>query len=224
MRFIKTLLYFIYILIISTILIPIDLIFKFDEDKIYMFIKKVCTKLLHYTKVDMDINIYPLKDSSLIVANHESLMDIVVLIALLDNRLYFVAKKELKKIYLLSYWGKRIDCMFIDRENLRQSMTIITKAATLLKEDKDIVIFPEGTRSKEDMEFKPGSFKIASMAQKSILSITLRNNYNILPSLFKKVSKPVFYMHEVINYDQYKKIEIVDLAKNIQTTVSSIKK
>ena len=65
----------------------------------------------------------------------------------------------------------------MDRENLRQSMQVINEAADAVKEGKNVILFPEGTRSRKGnqlLEFKSGSFKIAVKAKCPIVPVALK--------------------------------------------------
>ena len=75
---------------------------------------------------------------------------------------------------------KKINCIFIDRNDLRQGLLVINKSVENIKNNISMMIFPEGTRNKninfKDMlEFKEGSFKIAKMANCKVLPIAIKN-------------------------------------------------
>ena len=81
----------------------------------------------------------------------------------------FFAKKEMEKVPLLSTWMKRLHCLFLDRNDLKQGLKTILTAIEKVKSGISICIFPEGTRNKNEDEldmlpFHEGSFKIAAKA------------------------------------------------------------
>jgi len=89
------------------------------------------------------------KDSGvLFVGNHQSNLDIPILIGFINKPKGFIAKVELAKIPILSVWMKYMGCIFLDRKDVRQSLKAINQGAELLKKGHSLVIFPEGTRSK----------------------------------------------------------------------------
>ena len=118
----------------------------------------------------------------LFVSNHRSWFDIPAIYSYLPHPTGFVAKKEIRKVPILSQWMKCIDCLFIDRENIREGLKTILLGIDLLKNGHSLVIFPEGTRSKQDdmLPFKQGSLKLAERANVPIIPISIKNSDNIL--------------------------------------------
>lgn len=118
----------------------------------------------------------------LFVSNHQGNFDIPTLLGFIPKLKGFVAKKELKKIPMISLWMKWLKCLFMDREDPRQSLKTILKGIEYLKGGHSMVIFPEGTRSKGGPvgEFKKGSFKLAVKAGVPIVPITINGTYKLL--------------------------------------------
>ena len=78
----------------------------------------------------------------------------------------------MEKIPFLSTWMKLVNCLFLDRDDMKQGLKMVLDGINKLKSGISICIFPEGTRNKgedetELMPFKEGSLK---MAEKSGLS------------------------------------------------------
>ncbi len=117
----------------------------------------------------------------LFTGNHKSYADIPL--AYLTCRKYvgFIAKKEIKKVPSLSWWMANINCLFIDRGDVRQSFAIIKKAIVNIKEGYSMFIMPEGTRNHTDtlIPFKEGSFKIADKAGCPIIPVAITNSDGI---------------------------------------------
>lgn len=147
--------------------------------------RKWAARVLHRTGSNIQItglDHIPQDQPVLFVSNHQGNFDIPILLAHLPKPLGFVAKVELKKLPLVNRWMELLDCVFIDRNDMRQSLRTITKAMDLLKSGHSMVIFPEGTRSKGDEigAFKPGSLKMAARAGVSIVPITIKGSYKIM--------------------------------------------
>lgn len=115
----------------------------------------------------------------LFVANHQGYLDIPALIAGTGKPMGFIAKKEILKYKFISYWMKKIHCVFIDRENIKESVKAINKGIEYLKEGYNIAVFPEGTRSKGPMvgEFKKGSLKLATKSGVPIVPVAINGTY-----------------------------------------------
>lgn len=122
------------------------------------------------------------KETCLFVANHQSLLDVPVLMGFLNKPIGFIGKKELSKVPGISSWMKQLHCIFIDRENVKEAVKTINLGVEYLKSGYSMVIFPEGTRGKgEELgEFKKGSLKLGTKAGVPIVPVTIDGTYNIL--------------------------------------------
>ena len=156
----------------------------------------------------------------LFVSNHQSNFDIPILIACLPGMKGFIAKIELNRIPCLSRWMRHIYCLFMDRNDLKQSMKIIGEGIKALKGGYNMVVFPEGTRSKGDTmrEFKAGSFRLATKSGAMIVPVTIDGSYKVLEfnrNPFKKV--PIgLYIHKAIDPTTLTKEEIAQLHITVQ--------
>jgi 1-acyl-sn-glycerol-3-phosphate acyltransferase len=117
----------------------------------------------------------PADDRVCIISNHQSLLDILVIMAWSGKTPGFMAKKELIYAPLLNFWMLLLQCVFIERANVRKSALAIDKGVRAIRRGNPMVIFPEGTRSRtgEIEAFKPGSLKLATRAGALIVPLTL---------------------------------------------------
>lgn len=124
----------------------------------------------------------PKDEAVVFIANHQGAMDIPVMLGYIDKPLTFVAKIELAKIPLLSDWMRMLQCTFMDRKSPRASVKAIHDAADGVKLGYSQMIFPEGTRSRggPHHEFKPGSFKLAFMAEATIVPVTIDGTWRLM--------------------------------------------
>ncbi|MEG1584036.1 MAG: lysophospholipid acyltransferase family protein, partial [Anaerovorax sp.] len=115
------------------------------------------------------------KEPALYVSNHQGNFDIPILLAKLDSPKSIVAKVQMEKMPFISTWMKLFDCVFIDRENPRQSIKVLGQAEENLKQGKSVIIFPEGTRGKGGPlgEFKSGAFKMAFKTKVPIIPVVI---------------------------------------------------
>jgi 1-acyl-sn-glycerol-3-phosphate acyltransferase len=123
------------------------------------------------------------KEGVIFVCNHQSNLDIPAIVTALHMDVGFVAKHEMKKWPFFGTWMKKSNCVFLNRENPREGIKDIKKAVELIKEGYPTVIFPEGERSLTGkiLNFKKGSFKLATETNGIIVPLTLKGTYDIQP-------------------------------------------
>ncbi len=177
----------------------------FLDDEKYDTVFKLA-KLLLYTKhVPKDFyddkNSKLLQKTQLFVANHRSLLDPVLLYVFIykkcNVRPVFVAKKELKESKI-GFVLDLIDTIYLDRENLREGVKTIETQIGCLKNNKSIVIFPEGQRNEEPdiLEFKSGALEAAYKTMVPIQPIVLAHAENYMENkktTKKKDRKPISF-------------------------------
>ncbi len=118
-----------------------------------------------------------------LMANHQSHVDIPTLFAALPLVPGFLAKAELRRVPLFGRAMEAGGHVFVDRGQHAQAVDAIRRAAHDLREGGSIVIFPEGTRSRrrEVLPFKKGGFHLAKQAGVPIVPVGLRGTAAILP-------------------------------------------
>ncbi|MEG1800743.1 MAG: lysophospholipid acyltransferase family protein [Oscillospiraceae bacterium] len=117
------------------------------------------------------------------VANHQGNFDIPILLSCLDRPNGLIAKVELKKLPIIRDWMELLGCVFIDRDNPRQSLGALNDAGkNLVDSGRSFIIFPEGTRSRGDEigEFKSGAFRIATKVGAPIVPIAMDGSYRLM--------------------------------------------
>jgi len=113
-------------------------------------------------------------ESYMLVANHTSMLDIMLMLCVSRNPFVFVGKKELSKIPVFGFFFKRV-CIMVDRENTNSRTGVYRRAQRRLNQGMSICIFPEGGVPSEDVlldEFKDGAFKMAMAHKIAVVPIT----------------------------------------------------
>lgn len=120
-------------------------------------------------------------DGIVVVGNHQSNMDIPLISGYFPMDLGFVAKHEMEKWPFYGTWMKKSHCVFLNRENPREGIKSIKKAVGIIKSGYPTVIFPEGERSLsgEIIDFKKGSFRLATDTEGIIVPVTVKGTYDI---------------------------------------------
>lgn len=113
-----------------------------------------------------------LKHSSIIVANHTSLLDTFLYPAILPTSTVYIAKSELRNIPFIPRKLKEKFCFFIDRSASVKSLRRILKFVETLDKDSPLFLHPEGTRSVNDTaEFKRGYLLLAKKSSRKIIQL-----------------------------------------------------
>lgn len=124
------------------------------------------------------------EQSYVVVSNHQSQYDILLIYGWLKLDLKWVMKKELRKIPGIGIGCEKAGHIFVDRRNPRQASKAITEALARLGSGIGILFFPEGTRSRDGhlLPFKKGAFRLAAEQNLPILPVTLVGTREILPA------------------------------------------
>ncbi len=125
----------------------------------------------------------------MLVSNHTSMMDILVMLHLAKSPFVFVGKAELAKLPLFGFFYKRT-CILVDRGNARSRKLVFDQAQRRLQQGYSICIFPEGGVP-DDLSivldsFKDGAFRLAIDHQIPIVPITFYDNKKRFPYSFFK--------------------------------------
>ncbi|MGN0142769.1 MAG: lysophospholipid acyltransferase family protein [Roseburia sp.] len=141
----------------------------------------------------------PKDETVLYIGNHKSYFDIIITYARCPGLTGYVSKDSMKKVPLLSTWMRRLHCLFINREDVKEALKTILAGVENIKNGISVCIFPEGTRNKTDelmLPFKEGSFKMAEKTGCAIIPMAISNSAEILENHFPRVKKT----HVVLEY------------------------
>jgi 1-acyl-sn-glycerol-3-phosphate acyltransferase len=133
-------------------------------------------------RVEVDgIEKVPLDRPCVYMSNHQSVFDIAAIIATLPVTWKFVAKRELVWIPFFGWALALGHQIIIDRQNRESSVRSLARAAERVRAGANVIIFPEGTRSRDASlrEFKSGGFHLAMQAGVPIVPVTVSGSRRI---------------------------------------------
>ncbi|MFH1387115.1 MAG: lysophospholipid acyltransferase family protein [bacterium] len=147
----------------------------------------------------------------IVVANHQGAADIPILLAYLPVRFRFAIKKELFGIPVFGWYLRQAGYFSVDRESFRSAYKTIEVIIGILKTGKSVLVFPEGTRSKDGTlgKFKRGSLMAALKSGAPIIPVAISGSYNVLPrgtylinptKIKLSIGKPIYIKNEA-EYD-----------------------
>nr|WP_315144857.1 lysophospholipid acyltransferase family protein [uncultured Flavobacterium sp.] len=119
------------------------------------------------------------EQSYMLIANHTSMADIMLMLVTVRKPFVFVGKKELVKIPIFGFFYKRT-CILVDRSNSRSKHSVFERAQKRINQGLSICIFPEGGVTEEESilldPFKDGAFRLAIEHQLPIVPMTFGDN------------------------------------------------
>ncbi len=120
----------------------------------------------------------------MVIMNHQSLLDIIVIEYIHSRDLAWVAKKEIADLFFFGHIIKAPRMISVDRENKAGIVHLLKETKDRLDKGRPIAIFPEGTRSDGTYmgNFKPGAKMIANKYGLKVQPIILFNTRNIVDS------------------------------------------
>ena len=172
-------------------------------------------------------------ESYFIVANHRSNLDSALIDIYLKNKpLVFIAKESLFKIPFVGKLIAGSGYLSLDRGNVKQEFEKISLAIDMLTRESNpisVAVFPEGTRNenpdnKDVQEFHPGTFRIAFKSRKPIAIIALRGTKEVNNNLLFKRHHCYLDIIEVLDYDQYKDMDVNSLSLYCHNKISNFLK
>lgn len=195
---------------------------EYPEEEKYRHIQYILQRAVRGGNVDMTVtgqeNI-PAEGGFMLYANHQGMFDVLAIAATCDRPIGAVLKKELYDIPFLHQIVLCTKSFAMDREDVRQSLTVIQNVTEEVIKGRGYLIFPEGTRSKRGNEMLPfhgGSFRCATKSKCPIVPIALIDCFKVLD---QKGSKPVavqIHYLQPIPYEAYagmKPAEVAELVK-----------
>ena len=166
-----------------TVLITIATMYLF-KNHIHKIIKiwmKMQIKIL-----GIKIEIIGEKDETcdLILINHKSLLDIIIIEHLHNRHIAWVAKKEITNLFLFGHVIKASKMISIDRQNKSGLISLLKDSKNRLDLGRPIAMFPEGTRSYTNklLSFKAGAKILANKYELKVQPVIILNTQNIINS------------------------------------------
>ena len=117
-------------------------------------------------------------------SNHESALDILVMFVVLRRSFRFIAKQELFRLPVFGWYMRLGGHIPVDRSNHQRAVASLRSAGDAVRAGTSIVVFPEGTRSRNGriQPFKKGPFVIAKQAGVPIMPIAISGSGAVTPS------------------------------------------
>lgn len=198
---------------------------KIGLEEAYARVKKVTKAANHAGRVKIEtygIENIPKQNGFMFFPNHQGLFDVLVFLDSCPVPFSFVIKKEASNIILLKQVVAALKAIPIDRQDLRQSMQVISQVTQEVKKGRNFLIFAEGTRSgmgNKLLPFKGGTFKSAVKARCPIVPCALIDSFrpfdekSIKPVTVKLIYLPPIY------YEEYGEMKTTEIAEEVKSRI-----
>ena len=199
---------------------------KYSEEEMYRHIQYILKRAVRGGNIDLQVsgteNI-PKEGGFMLYANHQGMFDVLAVAATCDIPVGAVLKKELYDIPFLHQVAICTRSFPMDREDVRQSLTVIQSAIREVKAGRNYLIFPEGTRSRNGNQmgqFHSGSFRCATRSKCPIVPVALVDSFKVLD---QKGSKPVtvqIHYLKPICWEEYGNLKTTELAALVKERIA----
>ncbi len=156
--------------------------------------------------------------SYMIVSNHKSMIDIMLMLSVCDHPVVFVGKKELDKIPIFGYFYSKV-CILVNRDDPQSRKDVYANSAKRLSNGLSICIFPEGGIPEPGIilqDFKDGAFSLAIQFQIPIVPVSFYDCERKFPYFFAYnyfVGSPGKLRAQVHNFIETNGLKQKDLSK-----------
>ncbi len=199
---------------------------KYSEEEMYRHIQYILKRAVRGGNIDLQVsgteNI-PKEGGFMLYANHQGMFDVLAVAATCDIPVGAVLKKELYDIPFLHQVAICTRSFPMDREDVRQSLTVIQSVIREVKAGRNYLIFPEGTRSRNGNQmgqFHSGSFRCATRSKCPIVPVALVDSFKVLD---QKGSKPVtvqIHYLKPICWEEYGNLKTTELAALVKERIA----
>ena len=199
---------------------------QYSEEEMYRHIQYILKRAVRGGNIDLQVsgteNI-PKEGGFMLYANHQGMFDVLAVAATCDIPVGAVLKKELYDIPFLHQVAICTKSFPMDREDVRQSLTVIQSVIREVKAGRNYLIFPEGTRSRNGNpmgQFPSGSFRCATRSKCPIVPVALVDSFKVLD---QKGSKPVtvqIHYLKPICWEEYGNLKTTELAALVKERIA----
>lgn len=167
------------------------------------------------------------KEKAVLISNHLSFFDPIIIIANSEKPVAFVAKKEVFKYPFAGKVAKALDVFGLDRNNLMAQLGEIRKVVDYLKdpEKPSVIIYIEGTRNRHPenpcLEFHPGTLKISQMAGCKLMIGATYGSFRTLDTKSWLKKYPCYFkIIDSISAEEAKKLKTTELADKLKENIN----
>ncbi|MCB1324794.1 MAG: 1-acyl-sn-glycerol-3-phosphate acyltransferase [Spirochaetales bacterium] len=177
--------------------------------------------------VENEENLYN-DDTVIVVSNHQSLLDVLVMYHFLKVRFAWMAKASLFRIPVFGWLMAGAGYIPVERENRKKSLDSLYAAAVRIQEGNSVIVFAEGTRGHPDgtmRPFKRGGFILAKRAAVVLQPVTINGAAGIIPPRQGSFMQRIYsgtvrvVVHPPIFPDEYQNLSPDQLSDHVRSII-----
>ena len=200
---------------------------KYPLEVRYKRARKLCLRANKYLKVDAHIEgkeNMP-NEKACYVANHLGAADPLLFFEAFDKPMAFLGKVELEKMPFVARVFTSINSLFLKRDDLKQQLKVMMRVQNSLEiQETNWVIFPEGTRIKDQMNkiaaFHPGTFRNVMKAKAPIVPVVTYGSFRFLSKKHNLKKYPAHLKFlKPIYYKDYKDMTTEEVAELVHSMI-----
>jgi len=233
---------FFYVLIVAiaelimliTGLIVLFFTFLFDKNRRIIHYHSIVWGLMHYWispcwKISYEGGEYVKKNKKyIIICNHQSMLDICLLYKI-PKLFKWVSKREALKIPIVGWALWLHNDVLVNRGDSTSVKKMIRDCQTYLQRNVSIIMFPEGTRTKDGQihPFKEGAFMLAKITKTAILPVVIDGTYDVMPQKgFRLKAKHLFKLKVLpeVNEEEVAQKSVKELTQQLYENMRTVHK
>jgi len=170
----------------------------------------------------------PSQDNYIICMNHQSYLDPMLILGFISENIFLLAKEELNRAPFFKE-AMKLFCITIDRDDPKNAVKALRKILEYLKNGESIGLFPEGTRTKDNLiaTFAPGSLKIAYKSKKILVPLVVDGTGDAMPrkSWIVRPAKIQAIILEPVHPDDFPSYEVYEstIQERMQQGLNSLR-
>lgn len=170
--------------IASVLFVILCFAFTNNQERIWRIRKRWARLQLKITRIKVEFEGTLNPAATMILMNHQSMLDIIALEANYPKNLAWIAKKEIRDLPVFKYTMTKPRLICVDRKNPRSLLGVLREAKERLAEGRILAIFPDGTRSKDGKipKFQVGAKVLADKLALKVQPLLIVNSPDLLDS------------------------------------------
>ncbi len=187
LKIIQSALLLLWLITMGTLAVLMSFVFRSQRGGLWVVRNLYCRGfhiILGYTPTSSGLEQIDTSKTYVFASNHESHLDTQSIFISYPKYLFFIAKKELKHVPVVGWVISAMGMIFIDRKNSERAKQSLAQAAEMIRQGKNVISFPEGTRSKdgEIKQFKKGLFALAIAAGVDVVPVAVSGTREVMPA------------------------------------------